>query len=264
MNTVIIGAGPAGIAAAIQLKRSIVPFALVEKGPIGGLLLNANLVENYPGFPEGISGVGLADKFGEHLKALGISVTKGEVVSVERDGGSFVTTLNDAESLVSDNLIIASGTKGRSLDIPLDVNCEVYPLFGVSGKKIAVIGSGDAAFDYALSLSRMGNSVRILMRSDEPKCLPLLKERAVKAGVEILANTPLTERTAAGFDHVIAAIGREPLTGFLSEEIMDCFEGRGDIEGLYFAGDIRNGRNRYVATAVADGMRCAEQIASKI
>jgi thioredoxin reductase len=288
INTVIIGAGPAGIAAAIQLKRAGVDFVIVEKGEPGGLLLNANLVENYPGFPAGISGVDLVARFREHMRALDISILKGEVTSAERLDGSFVTRLQCGEEFVSTNLVVSSGTRAKQLEGAGDVRYEVYPLLGISGKNVAVIGAGDAAFDYALNLTQRGNRVTILMRGDRPKALPLLVERAAVAGVEVIAHigtpahivTPAeagVQKASTGldsglrrndeprrndrhFDHIIAAIGREPEAGFLSADLKKSLENGREVPGLYFAGDIKNGRMRYVTTAVADGIRCAEAI----
>jgi thioredoxin reductase (NADPH) len=116
---VIIGAGPAGIAASIYLKRAGLEPIFIEKGEIGGLLINANLVENYPGFPEGIRGRDLVEVFKKQLSRLGIKVTKGQVSKVIPKDGHFYITVEGNE-IESHSLIVASGTEPKALDIPAE------------------------------------------------------------------------------------------------------------------------------------------------
>jgi thioredoxin reductase (NADPH) len=182
LEVAIIGAGPAGAAAAVQLRRQGIAFRIWERDEVGGLLRNAHLVENYPGFPRGISGPDLARLIGKQLDRLAVRVEFQEVLKLDYVRGLFSirTRAGGASSRIC---IVATGTKPLRLpetlvgrDVRDRVFYEIAPLAGVSGKKIAVVGAGDAAFDYALSLARR-NEVVILNRGRETKCLPLLEAR---------------------------------------------------------------------------------------
>jgi len=180
-NVVVIGAGPAGIATAIQLKRHNIEPVLIEQNDVGGLLKNANLVENYPGFPEGITGTTLATLFKRQLENAGVAVHTEKVLKLEFREEAFLTK-TERRVVQSPIAVIATGTipKTTSHIIPESIKgrvlYEIYPMLSVRNKKIAIIGAGDAAFDYALSLSAE-NEVIILNRGEETKCLPLLRER---------------------------------------------------------------------------------------
>lgn len=250
LTAVIIGAGPAGIAAAVQLRRAGVSFVIIEKNEIGGLLLNANLVENYPGLPP-MSGVELVNRFKENLRALGIEVVRDTALAVSKDGDTF-TVKCSKNTYACANVIMATGTKPKIFSDDPNVIYEVYPIRNVQGKTITIIGGGDAAFDYALNLAK-NNRVKIVFRSLEPKCLPLLHERALKEpNIEIVPGHTTTDEHMSA-DIILAAIGREP-------NIFDHSLENRNLTGLYYAGDIKNGQMRYVATAVADGITAAQMI----
>ena len=181
-DVIIIGVGPAGIATAIQLKRyGIVPL-LLEKNETGGLLRNANLVENYPGFPGGISGLALVNLFEKQLAENSIRVIFEETTELDLKDNLF-TVATSRRVYYSRIMVVASGTKPKKSgiseaaeEVKDKIFYEVYPLLKVKGKKIVIVGAGDAAFDYALNLGK-NNEVVILNRSRTTKCLPLLKER---------------------------------------------------------------------------------------
>jgi thioredoxin reductase len=275
-DVAIIGAGPAGIAAAIQLKRYGLDPLLLEAQQVGGLLLNANLVENYPGFPQGISGPELVALFKRQLAALGVRVHHEGVRRLSFIDELFLVETTDERA--SRLVIVASGTKATETQIRCSCEAqerifyEVYPLLGIRGKKIAIMGAGDAAFDYALNLAR-SNEVIILNRGTEIKALPLLQERVSAASqiayhestelIEILADGDRlrlecasgTERSTLRVHHLIFAIGRSPRLDFLTEGFPVkelCEHGR-----LYFAGDVKNDRYRQTAIAVGEGVHAA-------
>jgi thioredoxin reductase (NADPH) len=177
----IIGAGPAGMAAALQLKRYGITPRLFEKARPGGLLWNANCVENYPGFPGGVSGPELVLTFIEQIKS--IEITPEPVIKLSWEREVFYAR-TPSRTYQARKAIIASGTKPcilTAFPIPDDLRAyvvyEVAGLLSEEGKNILVVGSGDAAFDYAINLSRK-NTVIILNRSEQVKCLPLLWYRA--------------------------------------------------------------------------------------
>jgi len=277
VEAAIIGAGPAGIAAAIQLKRYGFEPLLLEKDTVGGLLRNANLVENYPGFPGGISGPELVELFARHLDDTGVKVDYECVrnAAALAEGGYELET--NARVIRSRVVVAASGTKPKTMTQPgvpetlrARVFNEVHQLAGVEGKQIAIIGGGDAAFDYALNLAR-NNSVTIINRSGSAKCLPLLWSRCERCeNVRYLAEVSVAEiRERYGglrllchdakdiiidVDYLLTAIGREPQLDFLSGEAR---QGRG---GIYIIGDASNGSFRQVSIAAGDGVRAAMEI----
>ncbi len=283
VEVTIIGAGPAGIAAALQLKRSGIEPLLLERDRIGGLLGNANLVENYPGFPQGISGEELVRLFKEQLEAVGVEVFFEEVLRLDHDGRAFVIETGSRQ-LASKTVVLASGTAPRAFvdcEIPprakQKVFYEVYPLREVRGKGIAIVGAGDAAFDYALNLGRR-NEVTILNRGDQVKCLPLLWERAAQLGqISYRANTAIAEmggceeglrlelatgnrRWTLRADYAILAIGRVARLDFLSQRLRERIERLREEGVLYQVGDVRRGPYRQTAIAVGDGIEAAMRI----
>jgi thioredoxin reductase len=276
-EVLIIGAGPAGIAAAIQLMRYDIPFVLLEKERVGGLLWNANLVENYPGFPAGVSGPKLVRLMEKQMERLGVVVTVDAVVQFRRNETGFhVRTLRTEYR--PRYVIVASGTRPNPCPIPVHAEArfkvfgEVYHLLAESGKRIIVIGAGDAAFDYALNLTKNRNSVTILNRGREVKCLGLLWERArTEPRIEYRAETPVgrieLDKTADRLrvqteasesliaDYLIYATGRVPQLSFMPDEIIN-----NNLAGVYFVGDVKNGLYRQAAIAAGDGLRAAMEI----
>ena len=277
----IIGAGPAGATAAIQLRRYGIPFVLLEKERVGGLLWNANLVENYPGFPAGISGPKLVRLIEKQMVRLGVDVTVDSVTKLRyKKTGIHVKTIQTEYH--PRFVIVASGTKPNPLPIPVHhavrerVFSDVYHLLAESDKRIVIIGAGDAAFDYALNLTKNRNSVTILNRGRDVKCLGLLWERVrTEPAIEYRAETPVckveldqtvgrlkvqTEAKEPIFaDYLLFATGRVPQLSFLPDEIIN-----NNLEGVYFAGDVKNGLYRQVAIAAGDGLRAAMEIYHKL
>lgn len=281
-DVAIIGAGPAGMMTALQLKRYGIAALLFEGTKVGGLLHNANLVENYPGFPGGIPGVDLVRRFTEQIMGAGVRLTLGEITSLDHDGRVF--SLQTQRNIYQAQIVvIAAGTKPVTFPkalIPEDVEervyYEVHPLRDRQGLNIAIVGAGDAAFDYALNMARH-NQVQIFNRGDKIKCLPLLWERS-QATTDITYH-PATKlvrlsRQSSGalqlyiegpegdlvivVDYLIGALGRMPRLDLLSGlSEMKTLEAEGL---LHVVGDVRRGIYRQTAIAVGDGMLAAMKI----
>ena len=283
-EVVIVGAGPAGLAAAIQLLRYRITPLIFEAVRLGGLLHNANLVENYPGFPRGIRGPELVELFIEQAECTDVQVTHEEVLELSYDEKVFqaLTPVDIYQSRVA---VIASGTQPRLLtdiEIPDDlqdrVYYEVYPLLDIENKHVVIIGAGDAAFDYALNLSSE-NDVVILNRGQEHSCLPLLWERAVQSKrisyrTQVVVRR-LTEQPGGSMalecltphglelipaDYLIGAIGREPRLGFITPALLAQSQELSEQGIFHIIGDVKNGSYRQTAIAVGEGILAAMKI----
>ena len=281
MNTkvAIIGAGPAGTAAAIQLRRSKIGFTLFEKCEIGGLIKSANIIENMPTFPKGISGVDVTALLSKSLANLDIKPTHKKVLKLNwRDDKFAIET--STRTYQYTHTIVASGTLPRNPDINIPANCnlihnEITNLKKTNNKSIAIIGSGDAAFDYALNLAKT-NKTTILIRN-KPKCIPILLERAennknidIVLGIatnkiEIQNNSILliankdNETFNLNFDYTLFAIGRTPNKSFISMN-ENTISGLALSKHLFFAGDVKNDNLRQYSIAIGDGMKAAMEI----
>jgi len=292
VDVVIIGCGPAGAAAAVQLHRGGINTVVFEREEVGGLLRNANLVENYPGFPGGIRGIELVRLIERQLELVGVAVRFEEVISLEHDGGLFVTE-TAAGMTKSKYAVVASGTMPKKLeDVEIEEGAkeylfsEVYPIHDASDKRIVIIGAGDAAFDYALNLSQ-NNDVLILNRSDRTRCLPLLIERCagvdsigylenhivrgvaklVKGGSGLVISAVDNisgKETQFRADLIIAAVGREPNTGFLGSGLLKKIDSLKKDGGLFMIGDVINSSFRQTAISAGDGVRVAMEIYGNI
>lgn len=283
-DVIIIGAGPAGIAAAIQLKRYGLDFLLLEKGEAGGLLKNASLVENFPGFPKGIKGKSLISLFRKHLSISGIKILKEKVTDIKHKKNIY-SVITEKKILFSRYLVIASGTKPveykPAVFLKKNFYYEVHELEETRNKEVTVIGGGDAAFDYAYNLAGRGNKINILMRGSSPSCIPaLLKsvrkseniningsiktERVEESGDRILVHCIKRSRKKTfESDILIAAVGRVPQTDFLKSISKKEYNALRK-NSLYFAGDIKNKIYRQAAISTGDGVRTAMEIYGKI
>jgi thioredoxin reductase len=284
-RVIIAGAGPAGIACAVQLTRMGMNPLVVEKGRTGGMVHNANLIENYPGFPEGVGGEQLRELLEKHLERFEINLIKDEIRLAEYSAGLFTLSgLDDRYQCVY--LVVATGTapvlpKLFTSELIRSglVHTDISKLRSAAGKCIGIIGAGDAAFDYSLSLSRQGNEIRIFNRTDRVRALQILQERTIQnvnisyhpshelseasmtseGTIRAIFNTPQQRRDHI-LDYLIFATGRVPALDFLDEELK---ANTGHLIGegrLFLAGDVKNGIFRQVSAAVGDGVRAAMEI----
>ena len=282
----IIGAGPAGMSAAIYLQRAGLSPVLLERAEPGGLLRSANWVENYPGFPAGIPGRDLATRFKDQLRQVGAKVTSTEVRSVKRVrwGFQIKSGLGDRTSRA---VILATGTRpakvairGASELAGKRVFSELNELpSSLKGKRLIIIGGGDAAFDYALGLRERGAQIVVVSRS-EPCCLPLLRDRTEALGIEVVigASPRGVRRTKDGLiltcdaggsevdlagDMLLMACGRVPNIEVLGPSLRRGASASRNglpetrVRGLFLSGDVVRDKQRQTGIAVGDGIRAA-------
>jgi len=282
VDAIVIGAGPCGVAAAVQLKRSGFSPLLFEARAVGGLLRNANLVENYPGFPKGISGRRLCGLLEEQVTRAGVDLVNDRIVDVLPAGNDFAVKTASARTMTSRCLIVATGTAPRSglfaepdALVGRSIFYEVadLPEFGPA-TRVTIVGGSDAAYDYALNVAGRGAQVTIVRRG-AARCLPLLAERVgahdaigVRAGANVLAlvesvsgvtvriaDSEGVEEVAA--DYLLIACGREP-----EDTLLRRLARRGKIANhltpnLFSGGDVVRGLFRQAGIAVGDGLLAA-------
>ena len=281
-ESIIIGGGPGGMISAIQLKRYGISATLFEANRLGGLLWNANLVENYPGFPGGIPGPNLVELFTQQFESHSLEAIYQRVLDVDYDQNEFIVS-TDASTYSSRTLVVATGTRPKTFpkrfipDAGLEkVFYEVAPLLDVHNNTFAVIGAGDAAFDYAINLSR-NNRVVILNRTQQIKALPLLVQRCAKIrnieyiqGVtvssvmveaeQLLLKTTDQQKGIIPVDFLIGAIGREENPPLMSNHLREEAPNLVKSGRLHIVGDVQNGIYRQTAIAVGDGLKAAMKI----
>lgn len=265
-TVVVVGAGPAGVAAAVQCIRQGLDVLVVERERVGGLIYYARKVENFPGFV-GLRGHEVCRRLEGMLRDAGVRVIRDEVSCVIPSEGGFTVCLSSGE-IGACAVILATGARPRSLGIPGEVHYP--PWVDYSGKRVAVIGGGDVAFDYALRISELGGEVTLLHRSD-PRAIPPLRREAREAGIRMVRGE--VERWATRHEGLllyaggveipcdlpVVAIGREPhlpeIRGTLG--VISSENGKTQIPGLYVVGEASDLRYRQMGIAVGMGLAAA-------
>jgi thioredoxin reductase (NADPH) len=297
IDLIIIGAGPAGIAAAVYAKRYNLNLMIMEKTfTPGGKVLYPHWIENYIGFPEGLSGASLAEIFSTHLKKLEINIENTSCTSIRKNENGFIVMNHKNQSFESKFVILAQGTDERMLGIPGE---EKYKGLGVSycatcdapffkGKTIATIGGGDSALSETLYLSEFAKSLHLIHRRDSLRGAEMLGEKVMNkenivphfgyTATEIsgdgfvnqieIQNITTQEKIQIPVDGVFIFAGYEPHTSFILEPIALDEKGfivtndsmETNIPGLLAAGDIRSKTLRQIITAVSDGATAAHSV----
>jgi len=285
---IIIGGGPAGLTAGLYAARARLQTLLLDRIMPGGQIVNAELIENYPGFPDGISGPELASLMEQQAKKYGLEIAMAEAEKVDPGGEQKIIHTGEGQYKAK-ALIIAGGSEHGKLGVPGE---EALRGKGVSycatcdgaffrDQIVAVIGGGNVALNDALFLTRFATKVIVIHRRDELRATKILQERAfAQPKVEFLWDTVVKSiegdarvrtlklhnvKTEAAssleVDGVFVAVGYKPNTGYLEglltlspeKTIVVDDSMATSVPGVFAAGDIRAGSPRQVSCAVGDG-----------
>ncbi len=291
-DVVIVGGGPAGLSAGIYTARARLSSLLIERGVVGGQILNTEWVENYPGFPEGVSGFDLTQSMHQQATKFGLETLIAEVtgVGITAREKTVQTTQGDFTARA---IIVASGSERQKLGVPGEGE---YTGKGVSycatcdgaffrDKAVAVVGGGNAAITEALELTKFASQITVIHRRDELRATKILQEKAfAEPKIKILWDSVVEEILGETFVNkvrvrnvkskdeatldvagVFMSIGFKPNTGFLNgvlalddigaiaaNEKMET-----SVPGVYAVGDIRSNSIRQVISAAGDGATAA-------
>lgn len=294
VDTIIIGSGPAGLAAAIYAQRAQLRAVVVEKEYGGtGQIAQSDCVDNYPGLP-GENGFDLGEKFRSHAQALGASFVEAEVTGLRRDADGWTVSLTEGEPLRGKTVVYAAGASHRTLGIPGEAAltgsgvsyCAVCDGAFYPDRTVAVIGGGDTALSEALYLSKIAKNVWLVHRRDQFRGnASLQKQVAETANIEpVLGAQPvevLGDGTVTGLsvrqdgierilpaDGIFVAAGTVPNTALLNGiaeldaqgYVIAGEDGQTSAEGLFAAGDVRTKPLRQVVTAASDGAYCIASV----
>ena len=288
-DVLIVGAGPAGLAAAIYAGRSRLETLVLDQMLPGGQLLITEEIENYPGFFEGITGFELSEKFRQHAEKFGAKIESGKPVeSVDLDGDVFVVKAG-GEEFRGKTLIWAAGSVPRKLNVPGEAEfvgrgvsyCAVCDGAFFKDRVVAVVGGGDSALEEALYLTKFASKVYLIHRRDKFRAVKIIQDR-VKRNEKIepvlnkvvlsingkdfvesltLKDTVTGEETQLPVDGVFIFIGNEPNVAPVAHLVDTTEQGfiitdeemRTKTPGLFAAGDVRHKPLKQVVTAASDG-----------
>lgn len=294
-DTMIIGAGPAGMTATLYAARSNLKVALLERGIYGGQMNNTAEIENYPGYAR-ISGPELAEKMFEPLENLGVEHLFGQVEKIE-DHGNYKKIITEDGAFETKTVILASGANHRHLGVPGE---EEYNSRGVSycavcdgaffrGEDLLVVGGGDSAVEEAIFLTRFAKSVTIVHRRDQLRAQKLLQERAFanekisfiwdsvvkeikgddrRVTSVVFENVKTGQSSESDFGGVFVYVGLDPVSDFV-KDLGICDEAgwivtdqhmKTAIDGIYAIGDVRQKDLRQITTAVGDGAVAGQEV----
>ncbi|MBU5593982.1 thioredoxin-disulfide reductase [Amphibacillus sp. MSJ-3] len=292
-DVIIIGAGPAGMTAAVYASRANLTTLMIERGIPGGQMANTEAVENYPGY-ESVLGPDLSNKMFEHAKKFGADYAYGDITEIINDQ-PYKTVIAGDKKYQAKTIIISTGAKHKTIGVPGEEElagrgvsyCAVCDGAFFKDRELIVVGGGDSAVEEGVYLTRFASKVTIIHRRDELRAQKILQNRAFKnEKVDFIWNTipksinerdgkvgsvslenvktgEIFEKEAAG---VFIYIGLEPLSepfkalGITNEEgyIPTNENMETSIPGIFAAGDIREKTLRQIVTATGDGSIAAE------
>ncbi|MDN4493127.1 thioredoxin-disulfide reductase [Ureibacillus aquaedulcis] len=292
-DVVIIGAGPAGMTAAVYASRANLATLMIERGIPGGQMANTEEVENYPGF-ETILGPELSTKMFEHAKKFGAEYAYGDVAEII-DGEEYKVIKSGSKEYKTRSIIITTGAEYKKMGVPGEKElggrgvsyCAVCDGAFFKQKHLVVVGGGDSAVEEGVYLTRFADKVTIVHRRDKLRAQKILQDRAFanekvdfiwnntvkeinekdgKVGSVTLVSTVDGSEQEFQTDGVFVYIGMDPLTapfknlGILNEHgyIVTNDKMETSVKGIFAAGDVREKMLRQIVTATGDGSIAAQ------
>jgi thioredoxin reductase (NADPH) len=289
---IVIGGGPAGLTASLYTTRARLHTLLIESALFGGQMTTTDLIDNYPGFPQGITGDELSRLMEEQARRFGLEVANEEVLEVRSEGGMKVIKTHDS-TYRGEALILCVGTEYRKLGIPGEKEftgkgvsfCSTCDAAFFQDRKIVVVGGGDSALTEALFLTKFVKELTIIHRRDALRATKIYQERAsANPKIKFLWNSVVQEirgdqvirsvvvkNVKTGetkefeMDGAFIFVGISPKTAFL-KGLVDMDEGgyiltdakcETSAPGVFAAGDCRKQLLRQITTAVGDGATAA-------
>jgi thioredoxin reductase (NADPH) len=291
-DVIIIGGGPAGLSAGIYAARARLATLLIERAAVGGQIINAGMVENYPGYANGVSGVDLTQAMHQQAEKFGLETLYDEVIGIEINGKQKVVKTPQGDFLTK-AVIIAGGAERQKLNVPGET---AFTGKGVSycatcdgaffrDKAVAVIGGGNAAVHEALELTKFASKVILVHRRNELRATKIMQEKLLaNAKIQVLWDTVVLEilgdkfveklklrnvktakETTLDVSGVFVSVGSQPATGYLKGllnldavgAIVTNDKLETNVPGIFAAGDIRSGSIRQVVGATGDGATAA-------
>ena len=293
-QVVIVGGGPAGLTAGLYASRAGLKCVVLERGIFGGQMVNATLVENYPGFPQGISGFDLGSFMHDQAVRYGLETVDREVTGLVPGQPLGVATTEGAFD--AESIIIATGSEYRKLGVAGEQKmvgrgisyCATCDGFLFRDQKVAVVGGGDTALTDALELAQHAERIYLIHRRDELRAGTVLQQRAfAQPKIEFLWDTVIDEiigeqsvtglrlrnvktgqDSILGVGGVFVAVGLKPNSECFAK-VVNTSETRHiitdesmatSLAGVFAAGDIRHNSPRQIATAVGDGATAAMSV----
>jgi len=293
-DVIIIGAGPAGLSAAIYTGRARLNTVVVEKGIPGGQILFTDIIENYPGFPEGVNSFELMESFRKQAVRFGAKFLTDDIIALrEKNKTGFWEVISKTNVYPSRSVIVATGALHRKLGVPGEKEltgrgvsfCATCDGAFYRDKSVGVVGGGSWALTEALFLTKFAQKVKLIHRRDQFRGEKILQERVKKhdkieilldsiieeiRGQEklesiILKNVKTNQSSGIDLDGLFISIGADPNTGFLKGmletnqwgEIVVKKNMKTSITGIFAAGDVTDACPNQVATAVGTGVAAA-------
>ena len=294
-EVVIIGSGPAGLTAALYSARANLKPLLIEGLEAGGQLMLTTMVENWPGFRDGIMGPDLMPEMRVQAERFGTEVMQGNVASVDLRNRPFAIVLQDGRRITTAALIIATGASARWLDIGSDrklsghgvSTCATCDGYFFRGKPIAVVGGGDSAMEEAIYLTKFASKVIVIHRRDTLRASKIMQDKAfANPKIEFVWDSEVIDVTDLAKGEVTGVVVRNLKTGVVSQIVLDgvfiaightpntaLFKGQIDLDatgyivthggtrtnipGVFAAGDVQDHVYRQAVTAAGSGCMAA-------
>lgn len=292
-DVLIIGGGGAGLTAALYTSRAKLSTTLLEKLAPGGQIALTDLVENYPGFPEGITGGEISQRLEDQAKRYGTQVVYDEVATLEKKNGGFVTKTSGGASFQSRSIILATGASYRRLGVPGEKEltgrgvsyCATCDGAFFKEKELVVVGGGDSAMQEGIFLTRFATKLTVVHRRDKLRASPILQERAKQnPKIKFIWDTVVTHiagekkvegvklqnvKTGAVQDFktngVFVFVGHDPNTGFLKGFIELDEKGyvktdmklQTSVPGVFACGEVRAGAVQQLVSCCGEGCEAA-------